>query len=94
MQIEVYDWVAGEPRPGTHSKAKNTCIDVVDWPDHGPFPVVGDAMSISEDAHGPKHYVVVGREHQSGVKPGKQKWSKMWICVRALSESEYEQELA
>jgi hypothetical protein len=94
--IEVYEWKEGHPRPGTVRKHRDSCIDILDVPDDG-LPNVGDVLLITIDpkeTYGAPHRVVsreflwsrVERDHPQDP----QKYYKMWIHVRPLTDEEYQ----
>ena len=94
--IEVHEWKEGRPRPGTMEKHRNSCIDILEVPADG-LPNVGDVILITID---PKDYIgtphrVISREFQwsriSEEDPqAPQKFYKMWIHVRPLTDEEYQ----
>ena len=102
--IEVYEWKEGDPRPGTVRKHRDSCIEILEVPSEG-LPNAGDVLLIKTD---PKEiygspYRVVSREFLWGRISGKdsqslkdsqlpQKYYKMWVHVRALTDEEYRAE--
>jgi hypothetical protein len=99
--IEVYEWKEGAPRPGTLSKHRDSCIDILEVPPDG-LPNVGDVLLITID---PKEMAaphrVISREFFWARNPVKdsqalqdsqvpQKYYKMWIHVRPLTDEEYQ----
>ena len=105
-QIEVYEWKEGAPRPGTVRKHRDSCIDILEVPADG-LPNVGDVLLITTDPkeiYGAPHRVI-SREFLWARPRGEdsealrnsqvpQKYYKMWIHVRPLTDEEYKAEPA
>jgi hypothetical protein len=96
--IEVYEWEAGKPRPG--SQRGEVAIDFLAVPDFGQVPQIGDVLNIytGDDPSyrfGLAAFVVIERELLWGSRPKDDTfgqtplpWDKMWIHVRRIADYE------
>ena len=97
VDIELYDWQEGRPRPGTQTKHRQSCIDILEVP-RDALPQVGDIVFLTNTAsHREGRYRVLSREFfwtrssdQDSQDPAK--FNKMWLHVRELTDEEYEAE--
>lgn len=98
--IEVYEWNAGEPRPGAAAKQGMTLLDTLQSPPDGQLPQKGDVLLLNDPVGDPGRvhpaaYRVVSREilyfrgTEHGDKHSPAEFRKMWIHVRKLGEDEY-----
>lgn len=78
IPIEVYEWKQGNPRPGSKSKPRHDCIDLLHVPLGQPVPQKGDVLQIrmpddpQADGLGFVPFVVLEREFLSYRKPTKE----------------------
>lgn len=96
--IEVYEWKAGETRPGSDRKPRHECIGSIAVPPHGQAPQKGDIIHIlmpdeaAPDgglALGLTMFVVLERELAWTAQKGSEApdaWMKMWIHVRRVED--------
>ena len=99
-RIEIYEWKAGKPRPGTEHRISDDVVDIVELPPRGQVPLVGDTIAIG-DVEGDelvlRRYVVVDRELMWGMRPSRlapeapRPFAKAWLFVRVVDDRSYEQ---
>ena len=84
FDIEVYEWPEGAPRP----RRPKDALAIIELPERGTAPAIGDRISLMVRGGLPADYEVVGRTHLCGSTSdradGKAEWWKMWIFVREL----------
>ena len=102
QMIEIYEWKAGETRPGSDRKPRHDCIGVVAVPTEGQVPQKGDVIHLHmphEPVGGLGHdglgmgivrFVVLERELMWSIQKNPDDepyaWSKMWIHVRRIED--------
>ena len=96
--IEVYEWQAGDPRPGTVRKHRDDCIDLLEIPSEG-LPNVDYVVLLSDGKGELTRYRIISREFLWGRLPdgdptAPSKYFKVWIHVRRLTDEEYRAEEA
>lgn len=99
IAIEVYEWQPGAARPGAKTKARNSCVDILEVPSAGQIPNRGDVVLLNAEDRDdwPAPYRVIDREFlwaHSSIEDAAEaaRWCKMWIHVRKLSDAEYAEE--
>jgi hypothetical protein len=92
-QLEIYEWLAGEPRPGSEERASDRIVDIVALPPGGQIPQRHDILLLANvvgDDIEHKRYVVLERELMWRLRTEKtpsdvaRPFSKAWLFVREV----------
>ena len=94
-QIEIYEWVPGEPRPGSEGRVSDRIVDIVAVPPGGQIPQRHDILLLADvvgDDIEQKRYVVLERELMWRLRSPKtpddvaRPFTKAWLFVREVTD--------